>query len=335
MPAAGRGGQRGGVGPGGLSPALDLDRDQPGVRDDGIHLLGFEAVVVRQVGAGGHPHGGPGLRDQTAEALGVVQIVVEQSVRDGALGEVVHTLPGAAFRTDHIAGVQQPLHRDLGLGPVPPLAAFAPATQLRSGERAIGLQAVQHGGAGALGVLHDVPAVALGAAGTPAEGEVRPLLDGEDAGGVRPVFKAVRRCRRRVGRSRSPVSGLDGVAAQSAEPGVRHQLMGAGQHRDRVQLHRAQLPQHPAHPARRSGAPSSPWARSAKRRASSRDRVVTGCGRGGGCVTAVMRQRVGAGTDNRPGDGNHRWWWRCPRTDGAVVARCGRGPVRAGGGQPG
>lgn len=248
MPAAGRGGQRRGVGPGGLSPALDLDRDQSGVRDDGIDLLGLEAVVVRQIGAGGHAHGGTGLGDQAAEACGVVQIVVEQGIRDGAFGEVVDAFPGAALRADHLAGVEQPLHRDLGLGPVPPLPAVPPAAQLRGGQRAVGPQTVQDRGTGAVGILHDVPAVALGPAGAAAEGEVRPLLDGQDAGGVGPVLEAVRPCRGRAGRSRGPVGGLDGGAADGAEPGVRHQLMGAGQHRDRVELDGAQMPQHPAHP---------------------------------------------------------------------------------------
>lgn len=246
MPAAGRGGERRRIRPGGLGPGLDRHRHQSGVLDDGVHLLALEAVVVGEVRAGGHAHRGAGLGDQAPRARGVVEVVVEQRLGDGALGEVVDPLPAAAFGADHVAGVQQPLHGDLGLGPVPPLAAVATAAQLGGGERAVGPEAVQDGGAGARGVLHDVPAVALGAPGAAAEGEERPLLDGQDAGGVRPVLEAVRSGRGVALGGRRPVGALDGRAADRAEAGVGDELVGAGQHGDRVELDGAEVAQHAA-----------------------------------------------------------------------------------------
>ena len=121
-------------------------------------------------------------------------------------------------------------------GPVPPLAAVLRAAQLRGGERAFGAQLLDHLSYAPSGQV--VVPVRAGAVGAAAEGEVGPLLDGQDAGGVRPVLEGVRPL--------GPVGVLDRLAADRAQPGVRDQLVGAGQHRDRVQLDGAEMAQHAA-----------------------------------------------------------------------------------------
>ena len=56
--------ERGGIGPRRDAPALDLDRDEPGVGDDGVDLLALEAVHVGEVGARPDAERASGLRDE-------------------------------------------------------------------------------------------------------------------------------------------------------------------------------------------------------------------------------------------------------------------------------
>ena len=77
-----------------------------------------------------------------------------------------------------------------------------------------------------------------GAVGAAAEGEVGPLLDGQDAGGVRPVLEA---CGRSVQYASSTV-----VRPTAPRRAYGIELVGAGQHRDRVELDRAEVAQHAA-----------------------------------------------------------------------------------------
>lgn len=206
------------------------DGDQAGVGDHGVHLLGLEAVVVGEVRAGADAEGLAGQVDQAAQALGVVEVVVQQVGGDGALGEVVDALPAAAFDADDLAVHEGALHGDLGAGPVPPLAGALGAAELGGGEGALGAQLLDDLVVHAVreGVV-PVRAVAVGAA---AEREVGPLLDGEDARGVRPVLEGVG-----VG----PVGLLHGGAADGAEAGVGDEFVAAGQDGDGVELDRAQV----------------------------------------------------------------------------------------------
>src|SRR5512144_2563769 len=110
-----------------------------------------------------------------------------------------------------------------------------------------------------------MPAPAAGAPLPAAEGEPRPCVDRQDAGGVRPVLEP----------PAVPVRRLDRRTAHRPEPGVGDQLVGAGKHRDRVQLHGAEPVQHRGTPPPASRAPSRPWARSATRRASVADSSST------------------------------------------------------------
>ncbi len=243
MPAAGLGGQRRRVGPGRAgralrAPAGHLDRDEPGVGQHRVDLLGPEPVVVRQVGPGRHPERGAALGDQRAQALVIARLAAEQLGRDGPFGQLVDPLPAPALGADHVAEGERPLHRDLRVGPVPPLGGLLRAAQSGGGERALGAELVQHVPVGLRGhlVAPEVAALAVPAA---AEGEQRPLLDRQHTGRVRPVLEA---------RPAAPVRRLDGGPPDRAEPRVRDQLVRAGQHRDRVQLDGAQVPEHPAHP---------------------------------------------------------------------------------------
>ena len=167
-----------------------VDRDQAGVGDHRVDLLALEPVVVGDVRARAHAEGPAGQPDQAAHALRVVQLVVQQCGGDGALGEVVDPLPAAALDADHLAVHQGAFDGDLGLRPVPPLAGPLRAAQVRGGQRALGAELLDHLLVGALG--ERVVPVRAGAVGAAAEGEVGPLLDGQDAGGVRPVLEGVR-----------------------------------------------------------------------------------------------------------------------------------------------
>ncbi len=183
------------------------------------------------------PEGPARQRDQPPPALGVAQLVVQQGIRNGPLGQVVDPLPAAPLGAHHLAIHQGPLDGDLGRRPVPPLAAVLRAAQLGGRQRALGAQLLDHGVVHPVGQI--VVPVRAGAVGAPAEREVRPLLDGQDARGVRPVLE---------GAAARPVGLLHRPAAHRTEAGVGDQLVRAGQHRDRVQLHRAEVAQHPRHP---------------------------------------------------------------------------------------
>lgn len=117
--------------PGRLAPALDRDRDQARVGDHGVYLLALETVVVGEVRARADAQGLARQPDQAAEALRVIQLVVQQGLRDRALGEVVDALPAAALHAHHLAVHERALDGDLGAGPVPPLAGALGAAQLR------------------------------------------------------------------------------------------------------------------------------------------------------------------------------------------------------------
>lgn len=225
------------VRPGGLRPALHHDRDQPRVRHHGVELLALQPVVVRDVAAGADAQGRARQCHQPPPALGVAQIVVQQRIRNGPLGQVVDPLPAAPLGAHHLAVHQGPLDGDLGRRPVPPLAAVLRAAQLGRRQRALVAQLLDHGVVRTVGQI--VAPVRVGAVGAAAEREVRPLLDGQDARRVRPVLE---------GPAARPVGVLHRPAAHRAQPGVGDQLVRAGQHRDRVQLDRAEVPQHPRHP---------------------------------------------------------------------------------------
>jgi hypothetical protein len=224
--------QGGRVRPRGLAPALDRHRDQVRVRDHRVDLLALETVIVGDVRARADAQGLAGQADQAAQALRVVQLVMEQGLGDGALGEVVHALPAAALRAHHLAVHQRALYGHLGARPVPPLAGLLRAAQLRGREGAFRAELLDDLVVGA--VRQVVVPVRAGAVGAAAEGEVGPFLHGEDAGGVGPVLEGVG-----VG----PVGLVDGFAAYRAQAGVRDEFVGAGQDGDRVELDRAEVSQ--------------------------------------------------------------------------------------------
>jgi hypothetical protein len=86
-------------------------------------------------------------------------------------------------------------------------------------------------------VGHVVPAHPLLAEGAAAEGEQRPFLDRQHAGGVRPVLEAFPAPQRR----------LDGVAPDRPQARVEDELVRAREHRDRVELDGAEPAQHGWH----------------------------------------------------------------------------------------
>src|SRR5690606_2655402 len=135
------------------------------VRDHRVHLFALETVVVGDVRAGAHAQGPAGQADQPAQALGVVQVVVQQCGGHGTLGQVVDPLPAAPLHAHHLAVHQGAFDGDLGAGPVPPLAGALGAAQLRRRERALRAQLLDDLVVGAVGQLVvPVRAVAVGAA---------------------------------------------------------------------------------------------------------------------------------------------------------------------------
>jgi hypothetical protein len=77
-----------------------------------------------------------------------------------------------------------------------------------------------------------VPPHPPGPEGPAPEGEVGPMLERQDAGGVGPVLEGGRL-------GRMPVGSLDLLTRDRPQPGVGDQLVGPGEHADRVELHRA------------------------------------------------------------------------------------------------
>src|SRR6202011_3168869 len=141
--------------------------------------------------------------------------------------------------------VEEPFGRDLGLGPVPPRAALLGTTELVCGERAFVPQASQHFGAALVALLEHVPTLPLRAPGPTRHAVGRPVLERYHTCRVGPVLK------RRA--PPPPVGPLDPGASDSPETGVGDQLVRPGQHRDRVELYRAEPAQH------RRDAPAGPW----------------------------------------------------------------------------
>ena len=222
----------------------DGHRNQPG----GLRGLGdqprvltffaggeVEPVIVNQVRVGHHAQRAGRDPGQVGQALQVGQVRVEQLAGQHPLGQVVDPAPPGTPHADDVAGIEQPLDRDLDVGPVPPRAAGLGPAQLGGGQRALGAQPGQHLFAGFLMAL--VPAHPAGPERPAAEGEVGPLLERQHAGRVGPVLEG-------GGLDRVPVGLLDLLPRNRAQPGVGHQLVRASQHTDRVQLYRANPAEH-------------------------------------------------------------------------------------------
>ncbi len=174
-----------------------------------------EPVIVDQVRVGHHAQRAGRDPGQVGHAPQVGQVRVEQLAGQHLLGQVIDPPPPGAPHADDVAGVEQPLDRDLDVGPVPPRAAGLGPAQLGRGQRTLGAQPGQHLVAGFLVAL--VPAHPAGPERPPAEGEVGPLLERQHAGRVGPVLE-------RDGLGRVPVGLLDLLPGNRAQPGVGHQL---------------------------------------------------------------------------------------------------------------
>ena len=241
-----------------LGGYLDLDRGQAGgqcgfpgqLRVPGLAVGQLaEPVVVDQVRAGDHaerPGRHPG---QVGQAFGVGRIAVQQLAGQHPPGQVIHAAPAVPADADHLAHIQQPLHGDLRFRPVPPGTARLGPAELSGVQRPFGAQPGQHLGAGTFVAL--MPAPAPGAERAAAERVPGPLLQGQDAGRVRPVLEGGRL-------ARVPVGALDPLPGHRPEPGVRDEFVGAGQHADGVQLHCAQPAQHGRHATAAPVGPQEP-----------------------------------------------------------------------------
>ena len=207
VPASRRIGQRGGVGPRracrqpstwtGTSPVSPITAST---------CSDLEPVVVGEIGAGARRRAparpGPTSRRTHSSSSGSSASSIGGK---GALGQVVHPLPAAALDATDIADVEQPLHRDLHLGPVPPLAAVLGAAELCRGERSLGAQLGQHLRAG---LLRQPGASAVRARGETPGGGRRSTATPRWAG-RRPRATSTRRRGRPAARRGAPVRRLD------------------------------------------------------------------------------------------------------------------------------
>ena len=71
--------------------------------------------------------------------------IVQELGRDRPLGELVDASPAAARDADDLAGVDQVLDGDLGLGPVPPRPAPRRSAEIAREQRAVACEARPHG----------------------------------------------------------------------------------------------------------------------------------------------------------------------------------------------
>jgi len=283
------GGQRGRVRPRGhrrpAARSCDLDRRQPGRRRgrvwrDGLAVPALpcaavaQPLVVGQVGAGHHPERASGDGRETGEALGIRGVGTQQFRRQ-------HTAP--AGRTP---GASRPRRAQM-TWPVSSSHSTATFVSDQSHQAPPFLAPpswVAFSGPSARSLARTSSQAFSGtwcqrmpraANARRRKRVVRPFLDRQHAGGVRPVLEGIRP-------AGIPVRALDPLPGHGAQPGVGDQLVGPREHADRVQLDRAEPPEHAGQPRR--GAPQCrriPAARSVISRTSSGDRVSCGAGRGG------------------------------------------------------
>ncbi len=225
-------------------PSFDLDREQARALDHLFDLPTREAVVRGEIGGRRHAQGHRRSPDEPDVAVTVGELDPEKVLRDRTLGEVVDALEALTPAADELTDVEEPFGSDLGLAPVPPRSALLGPTELSSRERTFGPDAVAHIGAALVSVFQTVPPTAAYDRRPALEGVRGPVLQREDAGGVRPVLEGRAR--------RSPVGPLDPGTPNGPEPGEGDQLVGAGQDRDRVELHGAQACEHRRGPSVRA-----------------------------------------------------------------------------------
>ena len=144
-------------------------------------------------------------------------------VGDGPLGEVVDPLPAAPLGADHLAVCRAATPRRSSsrtspttappfFAPPSSVAVSGPSARSWSSDRVVASPSGS-----------SCPAAAAGAVGAAAEGEVRPLLDGQDAGGVRPVLEGVA--------ASGPVRALDRARGRRRRAGRTGSARGSGRAR--------------------------------------------------------------------------------------------------------
>ncbi len=230
-----------------MRPPLHRHLGQAGRRQDPADERAGHPVVGRQVGLGRHAERASRRRHEMAGALLVRPLLRQQLGRHGALGQVVDACEATPLAADERPDVEQPFGGDLGLGPVPPRTALLGAAQLVRGQGTVGTQTGQHVLGARVVLLQLVPALPLRQPGPALEGVGGPVLERHQARRVGPVLEG--------GAPRPPVGALDASPADRPLARVRHQLVRARQHRDGVELHRAEPPQHGGHTTR--GRPSA------------------------------------------------------------------------------
>ncbi len=198
---------------------------------------------VGDVTGGADADGVPAELGEPSQAFAVVGSVdaigvappgpLTQSRRHNSLRQVVDPAPTGALSDHNLAEIEQPLHRNLRVRPIPPVSTLLGAAQVACGEGPFGPQPVGDGSERR--ARNSVPALPLARIVTTAKSEPRPLDHRQDARRVGPILES---------RITVPVRGLYRVAAHRAEPRVGDELMRSCQYGDRVELHRTEMPQH-------------------------------------------------------------------------------------------
>ncbi len=224
------------VGPGRRVPAGHTHGYQARGRNRSGGLLGSHpAEVPTQVPEGPDPQPLGRKRGEPGVARRIVQLTHPQARGDRPLGEVIDPPPGDALDAHDGPDREQSLERDLLRRPVPPdvlrpglLRARAP--EIRRGERPAGRK-LRDDPRHRPGVVRPI-GMGPARAAAPARRQIRPELDREDAHRMGQRLEGS--CRP------APVGVLDRRTTDRAKPGVDHQLMRPGEHRDRIQLDRAE-----------------------------------------------------------------------------------------------
>ncbi len=173
--------------------------------------------------------------------------------RQPLAGEHVPAREAVAAHGGDLALVEQRLHHPLAVAPSPPrlfLAGRLPVdVHVADGDRPP-LGDLGQGRRHELGVLLDaLPDPAPGVQAGHAPAQQRPALDRVERRLVAPVLEHL---------AALPQPAGQRLAVVGAEPGEEHQLVAAGDHVHRVDLHGGEAVEHPAevaavHPARRTG----------------------------------------------------------------------------------
>ena len=191
----------------------------------------LEPPVLADRRLGQRAAGADGEERQCAKRLVLVRRGrVEHRLRDDALGEVVAALERLAPGDGEHTTVPQRLEHHLRRLPVPHVGAVARALEVARAERALGADPLQHRLDEVRVCLQRALVEAPVRTSLHRPAAVRPELDGEEAGLVRPVLED----------AAGGEQALQLLLGEGADAARQRETVRAVDRRDRVELHRAE-----------------------------------------------------------------------------------------------